>query len=217
MRRLGLLGAGVAVCVLVAATGCRARPKNFDNENDELRRRVAQLERERDNAAARAGEAEAKLRELLLTRENVDEREALEALPRVAGITIGRLSGFAEINERGEALSVDVYIRPFDGRQRFVQVAGRITVEATLLDEGVNAASDGPRRLAVATLSPSAVREAYRASPMGTHYTVRLTMPEPINAERAGVLVRVELMDPIGGGVHRAERIVAPLPRRSSN
>ena len=215
LRRAGVFCAAAALCAatLFAGTGCRAKSKRFDNENDELRRRVAILEQERDAAAARAGEAESKLHELLRTRETIDEREALEALPRLAGLQIGRLTGYADFDAEGGARFVDVYIRPFDGRMRFVQVAGRMTVEALLLDGSFSEDAAPPRRLASATLSPAALREAYRSSPLGVHYSVRLSMPEPIHPDAGTLVVRVELIDPIGGQVHRAERIITPFGR----
>lgn len=215
-NRRGGLRCALALCAVACAAllgGCRSKSKNFENENDELRRRVAALETERDAASARASEAEAKLREFVTARESVDEQEALEALPRVAGVSIGRLSGFADYDAQGRARSFDVYVRPHDGRMRFVQFAGRMNVEATLFDERIETGG-AARRLGGATLGPADVRESYRASPLGVHYAVRLEFDEPVAADAGVVVVRVELIDPIGGQTHRAERLVRPAGRR---
>lgn len=207
--------------------GCSGQPKNFENDNDALRRRVAELEGERDAALARATEAEAKLGEAANAAESRLDGQALEALPRCAGVTIDRFSGLVDSNDDGRPDSVDVYIKPYDGRQRFVQVPGRLTVEATILAPAPAAPAPAkgskkgstppppapaPTPLVVGprTLSPVELREAYRSSMLGTHYLATLELPQGAEApEGSSVVIRVELLDPTTGVVHRAERLVS--------
>lgn len=200
---------GMAILATSLVPGCSSR-KSFENENDDLRRRVATLETELEAASARATEAEAKLTEFARARQSTDEGQALEALPRCAGISFGRYSGFVRPESGAVPNAIDVYIRPFDGRQRFVQVAGTLRVEAFLLPEklGAEAVDSAGKRLGSVELSPEQVREAYRSSPLGTHYYVRLEIPSDAGEPSGSLVLRAELRDPIGGQVHRAETIV---------
>lgn len=200
----------LAILGTLGVSACSSR-KSFENENDDLRRRVASLESELEGARARAVEAESKLTEFARARESTDEGRALEALPRCAGISVGRFSGFVRPESGDRPNAVDVYIKPYDGRQRFVQVAGTLRVEALLLPEklGADAVETAGRRLGVAELSPEQVREAYRSSPLGTHYYVRLELSTDLGELRGTLVIRAELRDPIGGQVHRTETIVS--------
>lgn len=213
----------VALLLAAAAAlaGCRAKG-DYDNENDALRRRVASLEADNARLSAERNEAVAKLTEMARARADTDAGEALQALPRVAGIEIDRYSGFNRplgdaSAQRPRPEEITVYIRTYDGRQRFVQVAGSLTVEAALLApvaprrKGEAPAPAGPAtKMALsATLSPSEVREAYRSSPLGTHYRVSLPLPTDAPRDLSGSLVlRAEFIDPVGGQTLHAERII---------
>ena len=82
-----LLTAAAAACALAGALG-GCGPRNFANENDRLRARVQELEREVKVARDEAGEYRAKLRESERAREGAIAEEALANLPRAARIEI---------------------------------------------------------------------------------------------------------------------------------
>lgn len=208
-RRHGARSLAIALLAFsCAAPGCRSKPKDFDNENDALRRQVDALESEVSTLRARNTELEAKFAELKdATREGL-ERDVLEALPKCAGVEIDRYSGPTDSDGDGKIDAIDAYIRPFDGRRRFIQVAGRLTVEATLIPGPVGAPDVQPMPLGVRILSPIELREAYRASPMGTHYAVRLPLEPGTEPPPGTIILRAELLDPASGLSHKAERIV---------
>ncbi|MGD9692924.1 MAG: hypothetical protein AB7G17_04995 [Phycisphaerales bacterium] len=208
-RRQRTAAVSAALWLFLATPGCSSK-KSFENENDDLRRRVTALESELEGARARAVEAEAKLLEFARSRESTEQGRALEALPRTAGISIGRYSGFVRPDLGDQPNAIDVYVKPFDGRQRFVQVAGSLRVEALLLPEqlGAESADSAGRRLAVLELTPEQVREAYRSSPLGTHYYIRLELPDDARNLKGTLVLRAELREPIAGQVHRTETIV---------
>lgn len=215
--------AWLCLALVASVAGCGGKPKNFENDNDALRRRVAELEGERDAALARATEAESKLTEAVRSADTLLEGQALEALPRCAGVAIDRFSGLADADGDGRLDSVDIYVKPFDGRQRFVQVPGRLTVEATALPPSpptetpkkgkpapAPVAAPAPVVVGPKTLTPVELREAYRSSLLGTHYLVTMALPDGATlAEGSSVVIRVELLDPITGIVHKAERLVS--------
>lgn len=223
--------AGAIALLTLGLAGCGGKPKNFENDNDALRRRVAELERERDLLQARAAEAEGKLAETARAMGATPEGQVLEALPRTAGIEIDRFTGFTDADGDGLLDSADVYIRPFDGRRRFVQVAGTVTVELVVVPAKVEAPAgtkksgatkepalkDGATapaeaagfRVGPVVLAPRELREAYRSSLMGTHYLAHIPIPaEAGELAEVSMVVRVELADPVAGTVHKAERLV---------
>lgn len=194
--------------VMLALPACRAKPKNFDNENDELRRRVAALEADVERLTAERNEARAKLAEAARAAAEAGgmTEEAREALPRCAGVRLGRLSGPVDDDGSPGFDAVDFYVQPFDGRQRFIPIAGTLAAEATLIPKPDARAGATPRTLGRVTLSPSQLREAYRSSPLGTHYSVRLPL-DPPNAPLDGtVVLTVAVTDALTGQVFEARQ-----------
>jgi hypothetical protein len=204
----GLLGA-LKVCavglLIVTASACRTKPKNFDNENDDLRRQLDASQTQIEVLQARNRELEAQVAEAARRLEAATGEPAADvvaSIPRCAGVKIGRLSSV----DPSAPDRLTLYITPYDGRQRFVQVAGSLSASATLLSPDV-ASDQGPVVAGVVTLGPKDLREAYRSSPLGTHYTVEIELDPPAVAE-AGVLVRVRLDDAVTGLSHQATRVV---------
>lgn len=227
-----MLAAVVAACAF-GLGACRAKPKNFDNENDALRRRVMELERENARILAERNELQAAVNELTRTLEAATgeaSADVIASVPRCAGIKLDMLSGLVDKDGVQGAEAADVYIRPFDGRQRFVQVAGTLTVEILHLPDlnksGGDRASDSDRpdpstvdagdanvtRLGIVTLGPRELREAYRSSPLGTHYSVRVELSpknEILTGGIAGaglVLARAQFTDAVTGLTHHASK-----------
>lgn len=192
----------------LALAGCG--PRNYVNENDALRRQVLDLQRQVQAEKAAASEALAKLSEAERVREQSLPKDVLEAIPRCAEITIENNTGLVRSTPDAPAPdAIDVYIRPLDGRRRFVQIVGRLAIEVTLLPTpGPDAPP--PRRLAYTELTPTEVREAYRVGLFAAHYTVRLPLPglpSPIDGE---LVVRVQFFDALTGVVHDASYTLRP-------
>lgn len=205
-----------AVC---ASAACSSGPKNFENENDLLRRRVLDMERQIADLTALNEELAVKVR-AAAARSPSDGvvAEALEALPRCVKIEIGALSGLVDTDGVAGFDAVDVYVRPLDGRGRFTQVSGWLAVNASLLPIGTSGAptAEGPRLIASARFSPIELREAYRSSFTGTHYSVRIPLEAP-NQRLAGALsITVTLEDGVSGEVRTATQAseVAPTSPR---
>ena len=184
-------------------TGCSARAGGQDLEvvnnrlreqNLDLREQVAALEQQ--NAELRiALEQKAQANES--TAANLDEN-----IPRVTSITLGGLSGFAT---NSDGLMVRAYLKPEDGRGRFTQLAGRVTLKLVRVPEG-----DDAETVAERSFEPADVREAYRSSFTGTHYTFEL--PVTLPAERAGEswLLIATYEDIVTGTKLKAEEPIEP-------
>ena len=156
--------------VAVAAAWCAfvmpaCGPRNFDNENDALRRerevlrdRIAALELELAEARAKAAVS------------GSPEADAVaRATPEAAKVTIARLARLEDADGDGVADRVTLRIEPVDGRGRFVQVAGTIAARVEVVR------GDAPtRELGRVTLDPAQVRDAYRAGLGGAAYAVEV-------------------------------------------
>lgn len=179
-----------ALCVVLGTlAGCRiAAPTAADDvrrENAALKERVSLLE-------ARTSELEAKL---AAKAANADAAEIAKATPAVAGIEIDWYSGFSQPDPAGKPRRFIVYVKPFDGRKRFVQAVGTLLIEARAKDGTV---------IASRSLSVAELREAYQSQVTGTYYAVEAEVPE----NRVGdvVSVRAVLHDLLTGARHEATR-----------
>lgn len=189
MNRAGVRSIVIVSGLGIALGGCRiAAPTAADDvrrENAALKERVSQLE-------ARTSELEAKL---AAKAANAEAAEIAKATPAIAGIEIDRFTGFGLTDPAGKPRRVTVYVKPYDGRRRFVQAVGTLLVEAR--------AKDGTA-IASRSLSIADVREAYRSQVTGTYYAIEIDVPEYRVGEVASV--RAVLHDLLTGARHEATR-----------
>ena len=200
--------AGLALLSL-ALGGCGV--KHFATENDRLRRLTLEQESQIKALEAENSELQTKLTEANLARETALDPEVLAALPRCAGIIIETLSGL-EWPRAGETQGprVIVYIDPFDGRQRFVQIVGTLTVDAIIAGP-----TGDPSPLTVTvTLKPAEVRDAYRDSVTGSFYSVSVPIEADAIPTEGTVTIRARFVDALTGLTHDAESMsrIRPQP-----
>lgn len=193
--------------------GCRLGGDQSASEaNDDLRRRVIELEKQLQTLQGEREELKTKLAESERTREGALPPEALEALPRCTAVEIGSFSGFEPADPAKPAGSVVAYLTPTDGRGRFVQIVGTMKVAALVLPASLESAGGGASDQVLATAertySPAELREAYRSGVAGTHYLAEIPLEKPISDRGAvKVLIRAEFLDAITGKVHKAELV----------
>ncbi len=199
----------VGLSTLLALTGvsCSSGPKNFDNENDDLRRRVDDLEAEVVRLRGERDEALANVAEMSRALEREGSQltaDVRQAIPRCVRLELGRLTGPTHSGDSAGFDVVDVYVTPRDARGRFVQIVGDLIVRADLLPEG----TDPARQLGSAVLSAPELREAYRAGITGTHYTIRIPLTEPIRPGDGAVAIGVEFVDALTGKIVTVRGVV---------
>jgi hypothetical protein len=192
-RSIGILIASL----LLPAAGCRS---SFVTEGDALRERIMELEESLLDAERRAAELEASLAEAHADRVDVDP-EIEAATPRVTGLQLGRLSHLSDADADGVPDGAVVYLSPADGRGRFLQLTGHLTVHAVVIPPDRPSIS-----LLIVRLSPAELRDAYRSSLTGTHYTIEAPFDWPADIASRTATVRVEFTDGATGRVHSAER-----------
>lgn len=187
----------------IALAGCKVGGKDFDNENDRLRRELSESQTQIKRLTAERAELSAKLSEALRSRDAATgpSADVVAAMPRCAGITLGNRSGFVDADGAPGPESVELILEPFDSRHRFVQIAGSVMCDVTELP---SASGAPPRLLGSISLSPEQLREAYRSSFMGTHYTVSVPLSDGLSVRPAASIARVLFHDGITGVSHEA-------------
>jgi hypothetical protein len=194
-----------ALVAPLALTACRAGPKNFDNENDALRRELLGLRAESERLRNENAELRAKLSEATRVRDAATGpgADVVAAMPRCAGIEVGSRSGWAPDGGGVEAL-----IETFDARKRFVQVAGTLTVDVTRLPAAGADGGGKAETLGTVRLGPGELREAYRSSFMGTHYVAVVPVVAGSKGGAGTVVLRAVLQDGVTGATYEGTRVL---------
>ena len=206
-----LLSATVVASLLaVPAAGCKGRAL-APNVADGLRAEVVERTRERDEARAKVAELETKLTELTLARDAKIDPESAEALPALAGVALSSLST-ARLVEPNKA-TLALVIEPRDGLGRFLQITGTLRATAAILIPGREPLAAGK-----ATLGPKSLREAYRSTPFGTHYTIEIPLTWEGSEPARAVSIAAEFTDSLTGKPYPVQGTVAivSLPRSNA-
>ncbi len=197
----------------LVSPGCRT---GGESSGDVLRRQNMELQKQVAQLQSDAGELRAKLAELTGGGSAGKSGEVAEALPRVASIQIDFLSG--PVSDSSEPPTSDrmrrvvVYVKPLDGRGRFVQATGTLTAEVSRLTPvtaGAQAGTTQPATLlASRTLKPLELRDAYRTGMTGTYYAAGFEIPAAQLTPPGQLLLRAEFSDGVTGARFEASRIV---------
>jgi hypothetical protein len=156
---------------LIAAPGCTRGPRNFENENDRLRRLTSQL---RDRVDSLSQRVESLKKELAAAR-RAAAAEGPENVrrPTVRRIELRGYSGGIDTNEDRPDDALRLYLRTLDDRNRFVQALGEVEVTAAVIPPGEEA-----RTVATASFGPKELDDAYRSGFGGAHYTLIVPVDE---------------------------------------
>lgn len=201
-----LLATVASAPLVVLAVGCRGRAL-APNAADGLRAELVERTRERDEARARAAELETKVTELSQARDARIDPEAAEAMPALAGIVLSGLSTARLVDANHAKLAI--VVEPRDGLGRFLQVTGTLRASVAVLIPGRDPIPAGS-----ATLSPKALRDAYRSAFLGTHYTLEMPLAwEGAESARA-VSVSLEFTEALTGKAYPAQGTVPVVADR---
>ena len=213
LRAVLLLGVAALPCALGACGSIRlGGERSVSEENDRLR---TQVHEQQERIKALEGEREelkVKLAEASRARGTIPEG-ITDAIPAVTTVKISMLSGLEPVTADQPATGVSVTFQPLDGRGRFTQAVGTALIEVFQIPPKMDGAE--PRRIAQATLTPAALRDAYRSNVTGTYYSATLPLESPVKRSQVtpALLIRLEFTDALTGEVHKAERL---LPERPS-
>ncbi len=196
--------AGILTGVLLAGCGGgkRASAENdkLRSENMQLQDRIADLEQEQRELAARLA---------LYERDSPVAPAVLKNTPRVSSIAIEGRSHARDTSGDGRSDELLVYVIPADGRGRFVQMVGDLSVHTAWIP-----ADGDPVSLGRVALGPAEIREAYRSAFSGTHYTIAvpLQLPDDLDLEHAECTVSVEFVDGHTGARQHTQEVVGLAP-----
>lgn len=164
--------AAVAAAVSLAVAGCTVGPRNFENENDRLREQVMTLEEQVEELSE---QLERRLGEIQHLRVRLDVPADAD-VPVLADVELGRYTGAVDEDGDGRDDAVVAYVRTLDQDGRFLPVAAEATLAAAVIDvEGDDA---DVRVFQRQRFDRDAFDDAFRTGLTGTHYTLRLTLPE---------------------------------------
>ncbi len=119
-----------AMLVTATAAGCGSF-KKVSEENDRLRTRLHELEDENQALARRTAELDGQLQRLV--RDLPVSQAVRDATPHIVELSIASVSHATDTDGDGRADRLTVYIAPSDGRGRFVQLVGDLSVHAAAL------------------------------------------------------------------------------------
>ena len=196
---------GVAAFSAGVPAGCAGRAL-VPNEADTLREQLARRTGERDAALAKVSELDAKLLRLSAEQATKIDPEVAQALPALARLEISDLST-ARLTSQNTA-NLAVVIEPTDALGRFLQVTGTVRVTAAAVVAG-----DPPLAAGTLTLGPAALRERYRSSMMGTHYTLEFPIEWTGDKPASAISVVCEFKDGLTGRTYGTAATL-PVSRR---
>lgn len=186
MKRLPLL-------LLVLLAGCKVGGPSVA---DQYRIEARDLRKELEQTKADNAELQTKVAQLAAERSTPMSPEAVAALPALAKLTIGDYSGLTKETISDNNRIVRIYVQPTDARARVIQITGTLDAKVTT--------ADGATTLGTAHLTPTQLRDAYRAGFMGVYYTVDVPVDARAFAKDAGLKLDVVFRDATTGVEHHA-------------
>ncbi len=176
---------------LALTTGCGSF-KRVSRENDRLRTQVMELQQQNRDLTNRTAELDAQL--LRAGDTGGVAQEVLNATPHVAAISIDAISHALDQNGDGRPDTLVLYVTPSDGLGRFVQMVGDLSVHTAMLPPDSDAVSIGRIRL-----GPRELRNAYRSTFLGTHYTITMPISVSDSPLPTECTVKAEFLDGYDG------------------
>jgi hypothetical protein len=193
-----LLTAATLVTAMVAGCGSF---KKASAENDRIRARLLELEDENRELAGRAAELDAQLQRV--TRDLPGSQEVRDATPHVAAISIDSISHASDTDGDGRVDTLLVYFSPSDARGRFVQMVGDLSIHAATLPPDGDAITLG--RISI---GPGELRDAYRSTFLGTHYTIEVPIDVTDPGTQTDCTLKVEFVDGYDGRSITSQQVI---------
>jgi len=170
LSNLLLLILGIA-CLTAAA--CHSGPRNYLNENDDLRRQNLELRQKVDDLQKQIELRLAQIDTLNSSRSSATQ-PGLEGadVPHAVKLELGRYTGTVDTNGDGIDDTLRIYLKTLDQQGRFLPAAGRAVVQLVAIAPGT-----APTLIAEKTFDPQEFDAAYRSGMTGTHYTIEVPLP----------------------------------------
>jgi hypothetical protein len=169
------------------------------DENAALSHKVDSLSRESDLRRRQIGTLE---QQLAATRPAIEGVRPGD-VPRLVAVTLDSYTSALDTDHDGEDDALRLYVVASDQQGRFIPIAGRVVVQAVVIDAGKT-----PVELMQKTFAPSALDAAYRSGLTGTHYSLEVPLPRPLPAGVNEVTVKVTLTDAATGAAVTCQQVI---------
>jgi hypothetical protein len=188
------MGAATSLLSMGLLCGCDMKVLT-PSPADRLREENDRLQAEVDGLRMRLVESESKLAMIGAEASFVpSDREALAAAPRLSSISIAS-SSVLRLGADGRGTLL-VRLVPGDGRGRFMQITGWVSIRSSMLDR-----RSPPSLIGERSFSPGEVRDAWRSGFGGSVYLFEVPVVVPEVAEEfQEATVLATFRDAIGGG-----------------
>ncbi|MBX3355798.1 MAG: hypothetical protein KF724_08875 [Phycisphaeraceae bacterium] len=208
----------MALALAVAALGCdRAKILN-PSPGDALRAENLQLRDEVQRLTQQTRELETRLEEsrrsasasgqtAVPSAARMLDPEEDAALPRLASVQIEGTSEVILGGSGGGQVPATLRLRilPLDGRGRFMQIVGRLTVSAACVRAG-----SAPEEVMRAVIGPGAIRDGWRSSFMGTGYAFEIPLQLSGSLRECPLTISIRFDDALSGRAFEDQRRIAP-------
>lgn len=195
-----------ALCLALGAMlpGCSAGPRNFENENDRLRKENLELRSRVDELELRVQQRIQQLQ--AMEQKTAATRPALQGvnlrdLPQAVSASFDRYTGPIDTNADLVDDTLRVYVKVTDQQGRFIPVTAQATLQAVAIQPG-----NPPAVLVDKTFTPAQVDASYRTGFTGTHYTFEAPLPTNLPAELKQITVKLTLLDASSGAKLECEQ-----------
>ena len=204
---------GTLLLIGLLTIGCTRGPRNFLNENDELRRNNLQLRKQVDQLQEKVTLRVAEIEKLQQQLERHPAKVEGANVPEVVTLRFDRYSGAIDTDSDGADDHIRVYLKTLDQHGRFIPVAGRALLQAVVINADATA-----QVLAQKTFEPTELDATFRTSITGTHYTLDLPLPAPLQSQVDHVTVKLSFTDAATGTelTHETAMSLTPIPQTNA-
>ncbi len=175
---------------LAAACG----PRNFLNENDQLRAERLELQRQLEQLNTQIENLMAEKAALRQQLETAPAPLPGAEVPTLSRVQFGRYSGPMDDDGDGRDDLIRVYVQTLDQHGRMMPAAGRAALQAVVIPD-----QKPPFVLAQRTFNPPEFEKAYRSGFTGTHYTLELPLPEDVPENVKQLTVKLTFVEHLTG------------------
>jgi len=191
--------------------GCQAGPRNFVNDNDQLRRQVLQLNQKNDQLGQTV---DTQLAQIDTLSQRLGDKPAIAGmtgvdLPHVSSVRFDRFSTLIDTDGDTVPDTVRLYIQTLDQRDRFLPAVGQARFQVLVITPPAP-----PQVLANQVVEPSEFDSAYRTGPTGTHFTITIPLASELPQSINEITVKMRFTDAATGAIITHQQVLTAKAKK---